>query len=179
VADFQVPARIRRLRIEDRQPLPGLSVVEAERRLDFLSAGDGLINATYADTRRFPPYPQVITDFVSAATAGGLSYTPYRGDPGVRRGLAEAVGGFLSVGVDPDLEFLITPGSQAGLFLAVGSLVSDGDRVIVIDPDYLANERIVRFFGGVVSLRCRCRGRTVPDRWTRTRWPPPSAAGRG
>ena len=151
MADFQVPARIRRLRIEDRQPLPGLSVVEAERRLDFLSAGDGLINATYADTRRFPPYPQVITDFVSAATAGGLSYTPYRGDPGVRRGLAEAVGGFLGVGVDPDLEFLVTPGSQAGLFLAVGSLVSDGDRVIVIDPDYLANERIVRFFGGVVD----------------------------
>jgi aspartate/methionine/tyrosine aminotransferase len=151
VADFQVPARIRRLRIEDRQPLPGLSVVEAERRLDFLSAGDGLINATYADTRRFPPYPQVITDFVSAATAGGLSYTPYRGDPDVRRGLAEVVGGFLGIGVDPDLEFLVTPGSQAGLFLAVGSLVSDGDRVIVIDPDYLANERIVRFFGGVVD----------------------------
>jgi aspartate/methionine/tyrosine aminotransferase len=151
VADYQVPARIRQLRIEDRHPLPGLSVVEAERRLDFLSAGDGLINATYADTRRFPPYPQVITDFVSAATAGGLSYTPYRGDPAVRRGLAEAVGGFLGIGVDPDLEFLVTPGSQAGLFLAVGSLVSDGDRVIVIDPDYLANERIVRFFGGVVD----------------------------
>ena len=68
MADYQVPARIRQLRIEDREPLPGLSVVEAERRLDFLSAGDGLINATYADTRRFPPYPQVITDFVSAAT---------------------------------------------------------------------------------------------------------------
>jgi hypothetical protein len=81
VADYQVPARIRQPLIEDRQPLPGLSVAEAERRLDFLSAGDGLINATYADTRRFPPYPQVITDFVSAATAGGLSYTPYRGDP--------------------------------------------------------------------------------------------------
>ena len=33
MADYQVPARIRQLRIEDRQPLPGLSVVEAERRL--------------------------------------------------------------------------------------------------------------------------------------------------
>jgi hypothetical protein len=29
-------------------------VVEAERRLDLLPASDGLINATYADTRRFP-----------------------------------------------------------------------------------------------------------------------------
>lgn len=151
MAEYQVPARIRRLRIEDRQPLPGVSVVGAERRLDFLTAGDGLVNATYADTRRFPPYPQVLTDFVSAAMAGGLSYTPYRGDPAVRRGLAEAVSGFLGVGVDPDLELLVTPGSQAGLFLAVGSMVSDGDRVIVIDPDYLANERIVRFFGGVVD----------------------------
>jgi hypothetical protein len=46
VADFRVPARIRRLRIEDRQPLPGLSVVEAERRLDLLSAGDGLMPLT-------------------------------------------------------------------------------------------------------------------------------------
>lgn len=151
MADYQVPARIRRLRIEDRQPLPGVSVVEAERRLDFLSAGDGVINATYADTRRFPPYPQVIADFVSAATAGGLSYTPYRGDMAVRRGLAKAVGGFLGVEVDPELELLVTPGSQAGLFLAVGSIVADGDRVIIIDPDYLANERIVRFFGGVVD----------------------------
>jgi hypothetical protein len=69
VADFRVPARIHRLRIEDRQPLPGLSALEAERRLDFLSAGDDLMNAIYADTRRFPPYPQVITDFVSAASA--------------------------------------------------------------------------------------------------------------
>jgi len=151
VADYQVPARIRQLRIEERQPLPGVSVVGAERRLDFLSAGDGLINATYADTRRFPPYPQVITDFVSAATAGGLSYTPYRGDPAVRDGLAAAIGGFLGVGVDPARELLVTPGTQAGLFLAVGSIVADGDRVIVIDPDYLANERIVRFFGGVVD----------------------------
>jgi aspartate/methionine/tyrosine aminotransferase len=158
VADYQVPARIRRLRIEDRQPLPGLSVVGAERRLDFLTSGDGLINATYADTRRFPPYPQVITDFVAAATAGGLSYTPYRGDPAVRYGLAEAVGAFLGVGVDPDLELLVTPGSQAGLFLAVGALVSDGDRVIVVDPDYLANERIVRFYGGIVD--------PVPLTWT-------------
>jgi hypothetical protein len=30
VADYQVPARIRRLRIEDRQPPPGLSVVGAD-----------------------------------------------------------------------------------------------------------------------------------------------------
>src|SRR5579863_6010781 len=151
MAEYQVPGRIRRLRIEDRQPLPGVSVVGAERRLDFLSANDGLINATYADTRRFPPYPQVITDFVAAATAGGLSYTPYRGDPAVRRGLAEALSIFLGIDVDPDRELLITPGSQAGLFLAVGSLMPSGDRAIVVDPDYLANERIVRFFGGIVD----------------------------
>jgi aspartate/methionine/tyrosine aminotransferase len=151
VADYQAPARIRQLRIEERQPLPGVSVVGAERRLDFLSAGDGLINATYADTRRFPPHPQVITDFVSAATAGGLSYTPYRGDRAVRDGLAAAIGRFLGIGIDPARELLVTPGTQTGLFLAVGSIVADGDRVIVIDPDYLANERIVRFFGGVVD----------------------------
>jgi hypothetical protein len=61
------------------------------------------------------------------ATVGGLSYTPYRGAPDVRRGLAEKVGGFLGIGVDRDLELLITPGSQVGLFLAVGSLVNVRD----------------------------------------------------
>jgi hypothetical protein len=116
VADYQVPARIRRLRIEDRQPLPGLSVVEAERRLDFLSAGDGLINATYADTRRFPPYPQVITDFVSAATATGLAQRPGHLD-----------GGQVPAGVDPGLQ----PGAET-------------DRIGAVKPGYCADLLVVR-----------------------------------
>jgi aspartate/methionine/tyrosine aminotransferase len=36
------------------------------------------------------------------------------------------------------------------LLLAVASLVGAGDKVAIVEPDYFANRKLVRFFGGEV-----------------------------
>lgn len=154
----RTPERIRRLRLLERVPLLGRAVLDAERELQSLSSGTRPLNLTHADTKRFPPPPQVLEAFIRAARGGGEAYTAYRGDPGVRAALAPNLSQFLGVQVDPERDLILTPGSQAALFLALATTVEQGDTVLLADPDYLSDERIVRFFGGSVIH--------VPLRWT-------------
>ncbi|WP_407565022.1 pyridoxal phosphate-dependent aminotransferase [Streptomyces sp. 184] len=64
--------------------------------------------------------------------------------------MAEELGRRLGTAVDPDRELLLAPGSQAGLFATLAALVSPGDTVALLDPDYLFSERILRLLGAHV-----------------------------
>jgi aspartate/methionine/tyrosine aminotransferase len=139
------PARIQELSLPER------SVRTMERELEDLPFDGRLMDLTYADTHRFPPPSWVLPDFTAAASGGGMTYTPYRGDRGVRSAVAESVSGFLGIEVDPETELILTPGSQAALFLALSAIVEDGDTVALADPDYISDERIIRFLGGRVA----------------------------
>lgn len=77
-----------------------------------------------------------------------MTYTPYSGDRTVRSAVAESVSGFLGIDVNPDTELILTPGTQAALFGALACVVEQGDTVALGDPDYISDERIVRFLGG-------------------------------
>src|ERR1700739_607455 len=85
------------------------------------------------------------------ASGGGNAYTPYRGDPEVRRHVARALTNFLGRPVDPERELILTPGSQAALFTALSAMLEPGDRVVLGDPDYLAYERLMTFLGAEVD----------------------------
>jgi aspartate/methionine/tyrosine aminotransferase len=141
----RVPDRIRRLALPERQPLLGQSLREAERDLENVQYGGELLDLTYANTHRFPPPPWVLPDFAAAAGGGGMTYTPYRGDERVRLALSESLSAFLGVDVDPYSELILTPGSQAALFVALSATV--GDSIALVDPDYMSDERILRFLG--------------------------------
>jgi aspartate/methionine/tyrosine aminotransferase len=143
------PASIDRLSLPERSATLGRSVRDAERELERAAQGD-VLDLTYADTRRFPPPSWAIEDLVAAATGGGASYTPYRGDRAVRERVATNVSGFLGVDIDPARNLLLTPGTQAGLFAALAALIDPGDRVLLVDPDYLASERMLRYLGAEV-----------------------------
>ena len=145
------PARIQNLALPERTSSLGMSVRAAERELDELPFAGTLMDLTYADTHRFPPPTWVLPDFSAAASGGGMTYTPYRGDRTVRSAVAESVSAFLGVSVDPDTELILTPGSQAGLFLALSALVEEGDTIALGDPDYISDERIIRFLGARVT----------------------------
>jgi aspartate/methionine/tyrosine aminotransferase len=129
------------------------SVVAAERALEAHSVALArpMLNLTYADTKRFPPPPWAIEAFTRAATGGGPTYTPYRGDAEVRRHVARSLTAFLGRPVDPERELILTPGSQAALFTVLAAMLESGDRVILGDPDYLAYERLITFLGGTVD----------------------------
>jgi aspartate/methionine/tyrosine aminotransferase len=144
-----VPARIRNLSLPEWQPTLGQSLREAERELESVQHGGELLDLTYANTHRFPPPPGVLADFVAAASGGGMTYTPYRGDERVRSAVAESLSAFLGIDIDPSSELILTPGSQAALFLAVSATA--GDSVALVDPDYMSDQRILRFLGARIQ----------------------------
>lgn len=115
-------------------PLPG-------RRVDF----------SHGDIDAFLPAPGAFDRFSEAVAAGGSrAYTEYRGSADIRAGLAECLAAFTGAPVSADHGLILTPGTQGALFLAAGALINPGDEVAIVQPDYFANRKIVRFLGGEV-----------------------------
>src|SRR5690606_2385037 len=110
-----------------------------------------LLDATYADTHRFPPPEWALPTFVAAASGEGMTYTPYRGDRGVREAVARNISEHLGVPADGPADVILTPGTQGALFIALAAILSPGDLVLLPDPDYLSTERMLRYFGAQVE----------------------------
>jgi aspartate/methionine/tyrosine aminotransferase len=142
--------RILRLEGGHLRATHGKSLRELERELESQPAGADFLDITYADTHRFPPVDWALEEFSKAASGSGMTYTPYRGDAGVRSAVAGNVSGLLGLDVDPDREVILTPGTQAGLYAALAALLNPGDAVVVPDPDYITSDRSVRYFGAEV-----------------------------
>ena len=143
----EAPLRIRNLALPEREAVLGRSVRALERELEDAPFRGDLLDLTYANTHRFPPPSWVLPDFDAAASGAGMTYTPYRGDRTVRSAVAESLSAFLGVVVDPDTDLILTPGSQAALFAALSAVVGEGTSVALGDPDYISDERIIRFLG--------------------------------
>lgn len=102
------------------------------------------------DDDAFAPAPGAFESFVDGVHRGGSqAYTEYRGASELRDIVAGRLGRFTGRPVSAEHELIITPGTQAALFLALASVVSSGERVAVVRPDYFANRKIVEFLGGV------------------------------
>ncbi|MBB5158306.1 aminotransferase class I/II-fold pyridoxal phosphate-dependent enzyme [Saccharopolyspora phatthalungensis] len=160
-----LPEAINRLAMPELADQIGVSLRDAERELENAPGPDGLLDATYADTHRFPPPEWALPTFSAAAGGDGMTYTPYRGDRGVRESVAHNVSTALGIPTTGAAEVILTPGTQGALFTALASLISPGDLVLLPDPDYLSTERMLRYFGARV-LR-------IPMLW------PQSPAGHG
>jgi aspartate/methionine/tyrosine aminotransferase len=126
------------------------SLREAERELEHTATEHPILDLTYADTHRFPAPDWVLEEFERAAGGEGMTYTPYRGDSGVREAVANNVSAAFSLDTDPDRNIILTPGTQAALFTAFASLIEPGDTVILADPEYLSTERMLWFYGANV-----------------------------
>jgi len=121
-----------------------------ERTTDEAVRGNR-IDFSHGDVEAFPPAPSATAAVNAAIARGGEhAYSRYRGHASIREPLAERLSCFTGVPIDPSRELIITPGTQAGLFLALSSLIGLGERAMVIEPDYFANRRIVTYLGGKV-----------------------------
>lgn len=141
--------RIARLGLPNRADATGVSARQAD--IDLISkAPHPYLDTTHFDTVRFPPPPWAIAAFKSAALDGSLAYTGYRGNADVLAVVADTVSGFLGIQVEPNAHLILTPGTQGGLFAALASLVENGSKVALLDPDYLFSERILGFLGAEV-----------------------------
>ena len=136
---------------------------QADREL-LDQAPAGFIDTTHFDTRRFPPPEWALQSFDQAAHDGTLAYSPYRGHPAVLETVARALLTLTGEQFDPRSEVIVTPGTQAGLFGALSAMVNPGDKVLLVDPDYLFSERILRFLGAEIrSVPLTTGAESAPD----------------
>lgn len=157
--------RVSALKLPERVAIASPNVRQAD--IDLLSKAPlDFIDTTHFDTVRFPPPDWAVERFSQAAKDGALAYTGYRGNPEVLDAVARNVSKLLGIPVDPRKNLILTPGTQAALFGALSARINTGDRVVVMDPDYLFTARILRFLGadiGYVPLRLDADGRYAPD----------------
>lgn len=136
---------------------PGQEIRQAEQARVDDARGDDLpgtpVDFSHGDVNdsAFIPTPGSLEVFVQGVERGGeQAYTEYRGGAELRDLLAERLGVFTGCPVSGSTELIITPGTQGGLFLAIASTVTAGDRVAIVRPDYFANRKLVEFFGAEV-----------------------------
>lgn len=109
------------------------------------------VDFSHGDVDAFPPTPGAAERWLKGYRLGGKqAYTEYRGAAKIREGLAHRLGKFTGAPISGDKELIITPGTQGALFLALGSTVEAGEKVAVIEPDYFANRKLVKYFGGLI-----------------------------
>jgi aspartate aminotransferase/aminotransferase len=92
--------------------------------------------------------PEVIKQAAyDAIDAGKNTYTPTQGVAELRTQLMGDEKEF--TGREwTESELLVTSGVSGGLFLALMSLIEDGDEVIIPDPYFVMYKHLVRLFGG-------------------------------
>jgi aspartate/methionine/tyrosine aminotransferase len=134
---------------------PGQEVRQAADSIDVLVRGGALagraVDFSHGDVDAFTPTPGAFAQFSQAVDAGGRqAYTEYRGSADIRCELAERLTEFTGAPIAAEHGTIITPGTQGALFLAVAALVSHGDKVAIVQPDYFANRKLVQFFGGQI-----------------------------
>ena len=132
---------------------PGQEARQETGDLNLIMRGEKLegipVDFSHGDVDAFPPTPGSSEAWKDGFEIGGKqAYTEYRGAVQIREGLAERLGTFTGRSISGDMELIITPGTQGALFLALGATVTSGTKVAVVEPDYFANRKLVRFFGG-------------------------------
>ena len=129
---------------EGRQNLGDLNTIMLGEKLDGVP-----IDFSHGDVDAFPPTPSSDEAWKEGFSRGGSqAYTEYRGSAEIRNRLAARLGKFTGRPIEANSELIITPGTQGALFLALASTVDAGTKVAVVDPDYFANRKLVKFFGG-------------------------------
>lgn len=107
------------------------------------------VDFSHGDVDAFEPIPGSLENFIEGVQIGGKqAYTEYRGSKEIREGLATKLSNFTGSEINADDNLIITPGTQGALFLAMGSTISRGDKVAIVEPDYFANRKLVEFFEG-------------------------------
>jgi aspartate/methionine/tyrosine aminotransferase len=105
------------------------------------------VDFSHGDVNAFEPIPGTLDAFTQGVNSGGQqAYTEYRGRGIIREDLAEKISTFTGSSFSADKELIITPGTQGALFLAMGSMIGQGDKVAIVEPDYFANRKIAQFF---------------------------------
>ncbi|MBO6523907.1 MAG: pyridoxal phosphate-dependent aminotransferase [Balneolaceae bacterium] len=142
---------------EVRKDLADINTIMTGEMLDGIP-----VDFSHGDVDAFPPTPDSDNVWKKGFDKGGQqAYTEYRGALEIRNSLAEYLAEFTGKPILADNELIITPGTQGALFLALGTTVTNGTKVAVVEPDYFANRKLVTFFGGeIIPIQLNYLGNT-------------------
>ena len=95
-----------------------------------------------------PTPAHIVAAAERALRAGRTGYPDNRGEPELRRAVADAAEGKFGHRYDPEREILVTDGATGGFCAALAALVGPGDDVLLPDPIYDAYTSPIRLWGG-------------------------------
>lgn len=94
--------------------------------------------------------PKPVRDACAAALEKGrTTYTPNAGLPELREAIADYLAASFRLPYDPGDEVLVTNGSSEAIDLALRSLLTPGDEILIPEPCYIAYSPLAALLGGV------------------------------
>ncbi len=93
--------------------------------------------------------PELIDAAVAALHGGANQYAPGIGIAPLREAIARHQERQYGIGLDPELEVVVTTGCTEAIAGALLGLVDPGDEVVVLEPTYDSYDAMIAFAGGV------------------------------
>jgi aminotransferase len=154
---MKIPARIREM---DLPPFDSL----AQRAAELRRQGHHVISLGQA-VPFFPPPPAALAGAQAAlALPETHRYATDPGLPSLRRILAERLSESLQAALDPD-QLIVTVGANQAFTLALTTLVSAGDEVVLPGPYFANHHMMVRAVGATAVEAPLADRRTFAIRW--------------
>ncbi|MEW5969135.1 MAG: pyridoxal phosphate-dependent aminotransferase [Pseudomonadota bacterium] len=91
----------------------------------------------------------IIRAAVDAMQSGNTHYTPSKGDPKLLEAISKKLKKDNEIIVDPKTEIIITPSAKHALFIAILTIVDEGDEVIIPTPSWVSYKSMVNIAGGI------------------------------
>jgi aspartate/methionine/tyrosine aminotransferase len=108
------------------------------RNIISLNSGDPNFNTPEA----------IIKSAYETMTNGFTHYSNSRGIPHLRKAVAKKISNFNDGQYDSESEILITCGAVHAFYLALKTILNEGDEVLVPDPTWMTHANLVSLLGG-------------------------------
>jgi len=124
-------------------------IVQIRERLLVAQAAGKRVYRFESGDPSFAPPAHVLDAITQAALAGKTHYVPNNGIPELRRALAQKVVTKNHLTNTTADDIFVTNGAMHALYVAFGSLLGQGDEVIIPDPMWTEVAENIRLAGGV------------------------------
>ena len=149
------------------------TVAMADRILALKASGRNIVGLQVGD----PDFgtPSAVVDAALNAMQTGLThYGPSRGFPDLRTAVAKKLLRDEGVTYDPDTEILITHGGIHAYYLAMQSILTPGDDILIPDPSWATHSNMaIMLRGSVIRVPAPAENGFIPlfDSWLKALTP--------